>query len=333
MRSFTEYKSDAAIEALRKRVAWTMAIKGVEPRAFIDHCLRPRDEVMTEWLGGFFKRLGNAWRSFVGGPGETPAQRVAAADRALTDLVDVLQKNQGADPRSVRVVLTGIEQALQIVKHVTPTVRQLDARFRQYMAANKGGQAPAFAADPADNLPDDLHQKYVELMRTHNQLMQLPDGEAKKESLVDSSRELEAFLDGLENTYQQIDPADSSKADYKQRVGNFLRRIDTDKAFRDVRDLLSFARRTHQGEGGLLVNRPFGHEEASAVYNQPGAGTEDDQKTRLKAWYGGLPPSHPVKKFIQGERESGEHGGMSEDDLLHNYAAYWASKYPHHLSR
>lgn len=328
MKGFYEYLEHNRFNALTDRVALLMVKKGVDPYAFIDEYLERLDAEapINEGLGGFFRRLGAAWQAFWKTPSQDdPSNRLGTAKQALTDLITMLQQSSGAERGSIDVVIRGLEQALQLVNHVEPTIQQ----YNQKMMSFRKGDAFAALPDIAQMLPEDLNKKYVALMQAHDKLMALPDDENKLNHLIASDNQIQAFYQELEEAYRKINPVDETQKEYKEKIRNFLTKIDNDAVYRQIQGLMDFARK--RTGGNLLVSRPQGYEQVVFAFRKIVASTPDpnQQKQQLLQWYQTLDKNHPVKAFI--EKEMQETPGQNEPELFWNYAHDWINKFTHHL--
>ena len=318
------------------RIAHLLVQKNVDPNWYIRRYLEAMERedglILEGWLGNFFKRIGNAWSGFWKDPNpqDSPTTRLESAKKALQDLVQMIQQNQGAESNVLGVVLKGLEQSLGIIDKIEQPLRTAEPRIKQYQAANAGGSGTVmFQGDPNNRLPDDLHQKFEEIMQRRN--IQQPDSEAKATNLVKNDDELLQFRQQLEDQYQQTAPKTPEEQQYKERIKTFLTRIDTDATFREIESLLDFARRRTHSD--LMVSRPQGYEQAVLAFRNIAANTTDpkQQKDQMLHWYQALPVNNPVKQFVMNDvREHPELG--NELELFWKYAQEWINKLPHFLA-
>lgn len=328
MKGFYEYLEHNKFNTLTNRVAHLMVAKGVDPYAFIGQYLDELDAKapINEFLGGFFRKLGAAWRAFWKTPSvDNPNNRLATAKEALTDLITMLKQSAGAERGSIEVVIRGLEQSLQLINHVEPTIQQFNQKMMQF----RKGDASAALPDIAQMLPDDLNQKYLQLMQSHDQLMALPDDEEKLNKLIASEDQIDAFYQELTDLYQKINPADEAQKEYKEKIRNFLNKIESDTVFHQIKSLMDFARK--RTRDNLLVSRPQQYEQVVFAWRNIIAKTKDQnqQKQQLLQWYQSLDQNNPVKAFIHKEMQ--ETPGQNEAELFWNYASNWINKFTHHL--
>jgi len=340
MSNFNKYLSSRRVDVDVDRIARLMVQKNVDPNWYIRRYLEAMESddglILEGWLGSFFKRIGNAWSGFWKDPNpqDSPSTRLEAAKKALQDLVQMVQQNQGAESNVLGVVLRGLEQSLGIIDKIEPPLKTAEPRIKQFQAAQAGGQAGTvmFQGDPNNRLPDDLHQKFEDIMHRRNMLIQQPDSEAKATNLVKNDDELLQFRQQLEDQYQQMAPKTPQDQQNKERIKTFLTRIDTDATFREIESLLDFARKRTQGNN-LMVSRPQGYEQAVLAFRNIAATTTDpkQQKDQLLHWYQSLPANNPVKQFVMNDvREHPELG--NELELFWKYSQEWINKLPHFLA-
>ncbi len=328
MRNFYDYMVDRSLAGQKLRIALLMAERRVDPYLCIQEYL-DSDTLLTEsWVGSFFKRLGNAWNGFWKNPNpeDSPLTRLEAAQKALGELQQMMQQNQGADQGAIQVVLKGLEQSLAIVSRIEPTVQQLSSQIQQF------AQTGVPHSDPNAGLPQDLNGKWMDIMQRRNELMKSAS-EDNMQKLVANSNEFQQFKVALEQEYQQIDPQDANQAnqDKKKRIENWLKRIDTDATFRQIENLLDLART--RTAGGKSAQRPEGVGDVQMAYRQIVAATQDQgqQRQQLIGWYGKLPENHPVKSFVRQEMQNNPQSGADENDMFYQYAHEWMMKFPHHM--
>lgn len=326
------------------RIARLMVQKNVNPRWYIDRYLEsiqglsPGPELLLEgWLGSFFKRIGNAWRGFWKDPNEPEAasEKLDVAKKALEDLVKLVQQNQGAESSTLPVILKGLEQSLQIINQLEPQIKQLSPRITAFQKSGAGAAGGAFADDPMHQLPQDLNQKWQKLMAGRDALIKQPDSSGKADALVQNDNEFIQFKHELEELYQNLNPndPDPQKQEYKKKLENWLRRIDTDGTFNEIEALLDVARR--RSSSGQLVKRPDGYMDLLTFWQQLSKTVTDpnQQRDQIIAWYQKLPPTHALRKFVQSEMKKNPSLGQDENALFYNYAFNWITKFPHHLAR
>lgn len=317
MLTFQEYVRESQWAPVRDRIAGLMVRRGVDPYEYIADYLDSAG-VYSEWLGGFFSRLGAAWRAFWSKPAGNLTGQLEAAKKALADLQAMLQQNQQADAPAIDMVLRGLEQSLNIVRHVEPTLKQVEPKLKSRQPGPSSVQ-----------LPDDLKKHWMAIHTRRGRIMQMPDDEDKLRLLIANDDELQALLQQLADAYQNIDPSDQSQAQYRQQLGNFLRYVETDAAFRDIQGLLDFAR--HRTGDGFQSHRPQGWQAVADVVRIVGTRTQDarQQEALLARWYGQLPDNHPVKLYV---RQEAQERGEPEEKIFPLYAKYWTTKHPHHMA-
>lgn len=326
------------------RIARLMVQKNVNPRWYIDRYLEsmqgleaPPQLILEGWLGNFFKRIGNAWKSFWKDPNspEAASEKLDAAKQALEDLVATVKQNQGAEATVLPTILKGLEQSLTILNQIEPQIKQLSGRITAFQKSGAGPTGAAFADDPMHQLPQDLNQKWQKLMAARDALVKQPDSQHKADALVQNDNEFIQFKHELEELYQNLNPndPDPQKQEYKKKLENWLRRIDTDSTFNEIEALLDVARR--RTSSGQLVKRPNGYMDLLNFWQQISQTVHDpnQQRDQIIAWYGKLPPAHPLKKFVQDEMKKSPNIGQDENALFYKYAYNWITKFPHHLAR
>jgi len=328
MKGFYEYLENNKFNSLTNRVALLMVDKGVDPYSFIGEYLNKLDSEapVNEWLGGFFQRLGAAWNAFWKTPStDDPSNRLATAKTALSDLITMLKQSAGAERGSIEVVIRGLEQSLQLINHVEPTVQQ----FNQKMMDYRKGDASAGLPDIAQMLPEDLNDKFVKLMKSHDQLIALPDSDDKLNQLIASEEQIDGFYQELSDLYQKINPADETQKEYKEKIKNFLTKIENDNVFHQIKSLMDFAKK--RSRDNLLVSRPNNYHEVVFAWRNIVSKTQDpnQQKQQLLQWYQSLDKNNAIKAFIQKEMQ--ETPGQNEAELFWNYASNWINKFKHHL--
>lgn len=326
------------IEVDIDRIARLMVQKNVDPHWYIRKYLEAfetEDGLICEgWLGNFFRRIGNAWKAFWTDPtrGDQVMNRLEDAKKALSDLVQMVQQNQGAESGMLGTVLRGLEQSLSILNKVEPTIKQYEPRISQMQAAQQSGKpAPAFVSDPAIQLPEDQHNIFMQIMQDRDRLIKTPDSEDKLHKLMQNDDELLRFRQSLEDMYQNLNPSDEAQQQYKERIKNWLTHIDNDTTFREIENLLDAAKR--RTRTNLSVQRPQGYEQAVFAWRNIVAKTSDpnQQKQQLLQWYQALPPNNPVKAFIQHDIQENPDLG-NENELFWKYAQEWINKLPHFLA-
>lgn len=331
MRNFYGYLQDRAISDQQHRIANLMAERAVNPYVYIENYLDNQVLLTEGWIGNFFKRIGNAWNGFWKNPNPTDnaMTRLEAAKKALEDLTQMMQQNQGADQWAIQVVMKGLEQSLSIVNKIEPSVQKLSSGIEQFA---KNGTPHS---DPHDGLPPDLDRKWVEIIHKRDALIREPDTEAKIQKLLANDDEWIAFRQQLEELNQTINPhdADEGKREQKKRIENWLQRIDNDATFRQIEYLLDAARK-RSGTNNMLVQRPGdvgfvlkAWREIQSKVTEP-----NQQKQMLLAWYAKLPPNNPVRAFIQQEMKNSPQLGTNENEVFLKYANEWITKFPHHMA-
>jgi hypothetical protein len=336
--TFNSFLGRRRIDVDIDRIARLMVQKNVDPHWYIRKYLEAMDSedglICEGWLGNFFKRIGNAWAAFWKDPnrGDQVLNRLEDAKKALGDLVQMIQQNQGAETGMLGTVLRGLEQSLAILDKVEPTIKQYEPRISQMQAAQKGGQpAPSFVSDPSTQLPQDQQQHFMSIMQTRDQIIKMPDSEDKLHKLLVNDDELLRFRQGLEDMYQTINPQDENQKQYKDQIKNWLTHIDNDTAFREIQNLLDAAKR--RTRTNLSVQRPQGYEQAVFAWRNIVAKTQDpaQQKQQLIQWYMALPQNHPVRAFILNDIQENPELG-TEGELFWKYAQEWINKLPHYLA-
>jgi hypothetical protein len=337
--NFNKYLGSKRQDVDIDRIAHLMVQKNVDPNWYIRRYLEAMDSedglICEGWLGAFFKRLGNAWSGFWKDPtpDDSPTSRFEAAKQAIQNLIQMVQQNQGAESNVMSVVLRGLEQSLSILGKVEPMLKKAEPRIKQFQAAQSGQEAGSimFHGDEANKLPDELHQKFEDIMHRRNMLVKQPDSEAKITNLVKNDNEFLQFRQDLEDEYQKIAPKNAEQEEYKERIRTFLTRIETDATFREIENLLDYARkRTNEG---LMVSRPKGYEQVVTAFRNAAAKSNDlgQQKSEMMHWYQNLPSNNPVKQFVANDiRENPELG--NELELFWKYAQEWINKLPHFLA-
>ncbi len=298
-----------------------MAQRAVNPYVYIETYLDNQQLVTEGWIGGFFKRIGNAWNGFWKNPNpaDTAMTRLESAKKALAELQQMVQQNQGAEGDVLGTVLNGLEQSLTIINHIEPTIKDMDGKMQQFSKDGVEGN------DPMHQLPDAYNAKFQQIMQARDGIIRQADSEDKLKKLLQNDNLLVQFKHELEEQYQKMGPEQPDK----KKLENFLRRIDTDATFREIQALLDFARR--RTANGMVAVKPKGYEEVIGIWRRIAQATTDanQQKQQLVDWYTKLPPQHPIKTFIQAEVRG---NGQNEADVFYNYAHSWITKYAHHLT-
>ena len=324
MRNFYRYIYERSVVGQQRRIAYLMVEQGVDPYRHIQRYLdsQPINEGI---FGNFFQRIGNAWRAFWKNPNpeDSPITRLETAKKALGELTQMIQQNQGAEADVLGTVLRGLEQSLTIINKVEPTIKDMAGRMQQF------GQDGVAGNDPMYQLPDAHNQQWHQLMNELDAILKEPDSEQKLQKIAKNREKFLQFKQQLEDEYQKMAP-DPNNQD-KKRLENFLRRIDADASFREIEALMDFARR-RAANSGMMVVKPQGYEEVIAAWRQIARTTRDEnqQRAQLIAWYNKLPANHRIRQFIQGEMQNVP--GKNEVDLFYDYAHGWINKYAHHLT-
>jgi len=237
----------------------------------------------------------------------------------------MLKQSAGAERGSIEVVIRGLEQSLQLINHVEPTVQQ----FNQKMMNYRKGDVSAGLPDIAQMLPEDLNDKFVKLMNSHDQLIALPDSDDKLNKLIASEEQIDSFYQELSDLYQKINPADENQKEYKEKIKNFLNKIESDTVFHQIKSLMDFAKK--RSRDNLLVSRPNNYHEVVFAWRNIVSKTQDpnQQKQQLLQWYQALDKNNGIKAFIHKEMQ--ETPGQNEAELFWNYASNWINKFKHHL--
>lgn len=339
--TFNAFMGDRRLSVQADRIALLLTHKNVNPYWYIDRYLESQESIQVPpqlllegWLGNFFKRVGSAWKNFWKDPnhGENATNRLEDAKKAVQDLIQMIQQNQGAEQNVMATILQGLEQSLKILTSVEPQIKEMEPRIKQFKMG--GGQTP-LAADPMHSLPNDLDVKWQQIMNARDQIIDLPDSDDKLNKLVLNDDEFVKFKQEIEDLYQQLNPSDSDpqKQEYKKKIENFLRRIDTSATFREIQALMNFARR--RTTSGQMAERPQGYEQVVMQYRQIAQTVTDpnQQRDQLINWYRTLNSNHPVKIFVQNELRTNPNLGQDEEAVFYNYAYTWITKFPHHLAR
>ena len=308
------------------RIACLFVQKNIEPNWYINQYLEAMDSedglIMEGWLGGFFTRLGNAWSSFWEDPNaaKDPINRLERAKKALQDLTSTIQ-NQSYDPNIANVILRGIEQSLGILNKVEPYIQKLPKP-----------EGTKFHQDPAQQLPDELHSQFADIMQKRDALIKQPNSTAKLTNLEKNDEEWHQFRQEIEDKYRQINPRTQQEQQYKEKIGNFLTRIDTDASFIEIGKLLDFAKRRTQGN--LSVSQPADYKKVISAWEGIIQQVSDpnQQRIQLIRWYQALPPNDSIKQFIH--NDINENPGIGNElKLFWKYAQEWINKMPHFLSK
>jgi hypothetical protein len=319
--SFFEIISHNTLDQRIDRLAYKLAETGIEPGLFIQDYLDKmshKGSLLTEgWIGNFFKRIGKAWRAFWEPlKDDDPNQRLATAREALTALAAIVKDNS-ADNKNLQVVLNGIEQSLNIINRVDPYVKQ----FNQDMVKTRQGQGSFMLTGQRAQLPEDQQEKYMQIMQTYDQIMRQPDSQQKLQQLMAHDLKFREFMKSLEEMYQNPNLTDQ---EYKQKLGDFLRLIDTDAAFNEIKTLLDFARQRTDDDNELLKQRPAIANAVRSIYRYYSAQLKnnmDQVRNAMLQWYAKLPDNNEVKQFIHEEMRT--RPGSSEQELFWAYAQYW----------
>ena len=315
MQKFYDFVKTQSLDTKKTQVAQLLA-ETTNPYAYIQSHL-----INEGFLGGFFRRLSNAWNAFWQDPSASghasPQDRFNTAKSALEDLHQMVSQ-QGGDQQTMDILLRGLEQSLTIMKHLEPT-------FAQYVGSLEGV--------PLQGLPDELDKRYVAIMRRWNAAMNEPDSEQKKQKVLAGQEELENFTREVEELYQKLNPRDRRVAEYKKQIENWLRRLDTDAAFHQVQKVLDLARQ--RSDSGLVARQPREVNQVLAQWRLISKQTQDASQARqqLLGWYNNLPENHGLKIFIRKEIQQHPQLGNDESMVFYKYAYQWMTKFPHHLAR
>ena len=321
MNNFSKYLSYQKINVDLDRIACLFVQKNLDPNWYINRYLEALDNdglIMEGWLGNFFTRLGNAWNGFWEDPNSVndPLNRLENAKKSLQSLVSAVQK-QSYDKNVINVILHGLEQSLNILDKVDPYIKKLpreDIKFHQ---------------DPSNQLPDELHNKFVEIMQRRDMLVKLPNSTAKLTNLEKNDEEWLQFRQSVEDKYRQINPQNQQQQEFKEKIRNFLTRIDTDASFVEVGKLLDFAKRRTQNN--LSVSSPVDYKKVISAWQGIQATDVNQRRIQLIRWYQSLPENDSIKQFIQNDIK--ENPGIGNElKLFWKYAQEWINKMPHYLS-
>lgn len=323
------------LDPMKRRIAGTMADKKVDPYIVIYEYLDHSSDLLVEgWIGNFFKRIKAAWDAFwtpmqagVANREITPQERLQTALSALNDLQNLISQNSQASPQDLAMVLRGVEQSVTLLKQVEPVIQKHDAAMQQYA---KTGQA---APEEKEDLPEDLEEQFMRIMQERDRLMKEPDSETKMHKLIANDDQLLAFKDHVEEMYQSINPEDQGKAEYKKQIENWLNRLNMDSTFREIENLLDFARK-RSSKTSMLSKRPDGYEEVLVAWRKIVGQTtrEDQQKQMLQSWYNNLQGNHKLRKFIRGEIIANPSLGQDETSVFMRYADEWVNRFPHSIN-
>ena len=322
------------------RIARLMVQKNVDPHWYIRRYLEAiesEDGLICEgWLGNFFKRIGNAWSSFWKDPNanDQVLNRLEDAKKALTDLMQMVQANQGAEPTQMATVLRGLEQSLALLGKVEPTIKQYEPRIAaQHQAQKAGSPIPSFSDDPTHQLPPDQHAQFMSIMSQRDQIIKMADSDAKLQRLDANGDQYLQFRNQLEDYYQTFAAKTPEEQQQKEQIKNWLTQIDNDTAFREINNLIDVAKRRTRSSD-LAVQRPAGHGKVVLAWRNIAAKTKDpnQQKQEMLQWYQALPPTDDVRQFVQKELQENPHLG-NELELFWKYSQEWINKLPHFLAR
>lgn len=337
MQNFNKYLGARRIDTDIDRIARLMVQKNVDPHWYIRRYLEAMERedglICEGWLGNFFRRIGNAWNSFWKDPNanDKVTNRLEDAKKALGDLVQMIQANQGAETGMMATVLRGLEQSLSIIDKVEPTIKQYSDRINtQHQAQKSGNPIPSFADDPNQQLPPDQQAQFMSLMQQRDQIIKMADSEAKLQRLLANDDQLLQFRQSLEDLFQQIKGNTPQEQQQKQQIKNWLTHIDNDTAFREVQYLLDAAKR--RTRSNLSVQRPQGYEQAVMAWRNVVAKSNDpnQQKQEMLQWYQSLPANNPVKAFMRQELQEDPH--QNELELFWKYVQEWVNNLPHFLA-
>jgi hypothetical protein len=230
MRNFYTYITDRSLASQKQRIAYLMAEHRIDPYLYIEQFLDSDQFLTEEWLGGFFKKLGNAWRAFWQKPGQqedSPLTRLETAKKAMGELEQMIKQNVGTKQNTLQVVLRGLEQSLAILQRIEPTIQQYDQHMMQYQKTG----VPHSGSD--DELPPKWQQKYMAIFKEMNWLMRQPQTDEVANKLAEINDKFVRFFGELEDYITTLNDPDE-----KKQIVNFLDRKFNDTTFREIMDLL-----------------------------------------------------------------------------------------------
>jgi hypothetical protein len=311
VQKFYDYLNDQTLAASKNHIAALMVEQRVEPYLHIEYFLKNQhQELLTEWLDSFFKRMGQAWNGFWKNPQESPTNQLEIARQALNDLHHMIAA-QGGNSHNTKTILLGLEQSLGILEKLKPGLASTV-------------DVPHSMAE--DKLPSPWHERWASLVQHQHGLVKEPDSEEKKDKMLLLDEELEKFWKEIQDFYQSL-PLNNPN---KQKIKNFLQSVDTDAEFRDVRDLLDVARKRTQNN--LQANRPEVYRQVALTWQQLAAKTPNVQQRaqQLLHWYQRLPDTHALKQFIRQDMQQHPELDNNEMNVFWKYAVEWINKFPHH---
>jgi len=230
-------------DVLKEEIAEGMGKLRVDPYAVIYTYLEWQEhqsaDVYTEGLRNLFSRLGAGWKAFWNWKQhQSPTDKVTAAKQSLQELEQMLSQYEVSDPKSISLILSGIKQITNLLSKLEPHVQRAEPNFMHHYVPGGGGFNPR--EDPHEWLPDDIMKTWDAIMQKRVQITKLPEDDSKKQQLIQNNNQLLAFRDGLEDQYQTLDPQDPKQSDIKNRIGYFLRYLDTDTSFRRIGNVLNY---------------------------------------------------------------------------------------------
>ncbi len=293
--------------------------------------------MVLEWMGvhglleNFFLRLRNAWDAFWTHPYQQHQEqgltaKLENAKSAVHDLYEILKQHKDVDQQTIQTILRGLEQSLELFTKVEPAVQGVE----QKMLGKSQEESPERDEHGVQmELPEELHHEYVEILKERDRLIKAPETEDTVQALLSNNSKLDQFFEKVTVQNQKLPPGEPNK----KKIEGWLKRIENDAAFREVQNLLEFAKRRH--DDGFAVARPNDYHQAVGEWMRIAAQTsqEGEQFNHMKQWYGQLPEDHSIKQFVQQELQQPQHKGNNEEDLFLQYAKYWKDRYPHHLAR
>ena len=322
MNAFSKFLNYRRVDVDVDRIARLMVQSNIDPNWYIRRyleALESKDGLICEgWLGGFFKRLSNAWSGFWKDPDSEDSieTRFESAKKSLIDLIQIVKQNQSSD-QTVTTILRGIESSLLILNKVEPNIKQM--------------QISNLDSNLNQELPEPEHKKWLNLMTQRDQIIKMPDSEQKLNQLHVNDDLFLKFKQELEDSYQQIHPKNQEEQEHKEQIKNWLLHLDKDASFREIQYLLDVSKK--RTGSNLSVQRPQGYEQAVFAFRNVAVKTQDpnQQKQEMLHWYQALPPNNPIKLFLKGELEEDPHLG-NELELFWKYCQEWVNKLPHFLA-
>jgi hypothetical protein len=202
MRSFSEYVVQHDFDGLARR----MVEVGVDPYVHVAKYLQQQEMLSEGMIGNFFKRVGNAWRSFWGKVDLSPVDRLENAKKAVGELEQILTQNEKVDPPRIHTILNGLNQSLAMLTQLEPQVQQLEPVL--------AGQAQGTPM----KLPPELMQRYRQIMQNIDHIMKMPDNPHKAEYIEKGDDQLDEFLQYL----AQMEQNPQTPPDQREQLAAFL---------------------------------------------------------------------------------------------------------------